>query len=359
MSDPIHIRLANQIVDTLKSICNHDINYIDMQGKIRASTDASRIGDYHLGGLEAIRSGENIRITEEKPGSGMRKGINMPITHHGEIIAVIGITGEVEEVEKYAYLAQHITQLLLREHELDRKMMNRREQTAHIIHRLLNNERIPEEYLNSVLKQNHIDSADGLWQTAAVRVNPRCNSKNLSLLEPRISQAFEQTGSCIYTFRYPNEYILMTKGDPAGLRSFAEKYGDLLRIGIGTREKLTRQHLSYQAALLAVKSLPAGKNCIMFDELDLEILLAEVSGTTADAYVKRFLGPLSEEDCRILDAYFRSGMSLKKTAEELFLHKNTLQYRLNRIREKSTYDPRVFREAVVLYTAMKLGEIGG
>ena len=79
MPAPIHLQLARQIVDTLKSICEHDINYIDTQGRICASTDEDRIDDFHEGGAEAARTGEIITIEEDDPEKGVRRGINMPI----------------------------------------------------------------------------------------------------------------------------------------------------------------------------------------------------------------------------------------------------------------------------------------
>ena len=68
--------------------------------------------------------------------------------------------------------------------------------------------------------------------------------------------------------------------------------------------------------------------------LDLELLLAGVSRHTADMYLQKCLAPLDEADRELLLVYFATEMSLKRTAELLFLHKNTLQYRLNRIRER-------------------------
>lgn len=46
--------------------------------------------------------------------------------------------------------------------------------------------------------------------------------------------------------------------------------------------------------------------------------------------------------------------SLKKTCEETFLHKNTVQYRLNQIYKKCGCNPREFRDAVRLYLALKM-----
>ena len=48
------------------------------------------------------------------------------------------------------------------------------------------------------------------------------------------------------------------------------------------------------------------------------------------------------------------GMSLKVTSDALFMHKNTLQYQLDRIWRNSGYDPRAFQDAVILYLGVKL-----
>ena len=47
-------------------------------------------------------------------------------------------------------------------------------------------------------------------------------------------------------------------------------------------------------------------------------------------------------------------MSLKETAEQLYLHKNTLQYQLDRIWKNTGYNPRNFKDATVLYVGLKL-----
>ncbi len=47
-------------------------------------------------------------------------------------------------------------------------------------------------------------------------------------------------------------------------------------------------------------------------------------------------------------------MSLLNTANRLFIHKNTLQYKLDRIHKLCGYNPRKFRDANILYLALKL-----
>ena len=62
---------------------------------------------------------------------------------------------------------------------------------------------------------------------------------------------------------------------------------------------------------------------------------------------------LTQKDIQYLEVYFRSNCSLKTAAAELYIHKNTLQYRLDRVRDLSGYDPRLFADAADLMLALK------
>ena len=142
------------------------------------------------------------------------------------------------------------------------------------------------------------------------------------------------------------------------LQKLVDKYDRILKIGIGSTQTLRRQYISYESAGIALASLEEGSNIASFDEMDLQILLANVSGNIRDTYLEQTLGKLTKEDCEILRMYYDSGMSLKETANHLFIHYNTLQYRLNRIREISGYDPRDFKQAVVLYIGTRILQLG-
>ena len=79
-----------------------------------------------------------------------------------------------------------------------------------------------------------------------------------------------------------------------------------------------------------------------------------VNSRNKKAFLEKTLDKLSSEDLELLRIYFSCDMSLKKNCEETFLHKNTIQYRLNQIHKKSGYNPREFQDAVRLYLALKM-----
>nr|WP_200826232.1 helix-turn-helix domain-containing protein [Microbacterium timonense] len=57
-------------------------------------------------------------------------------------------------------------------------------------------------------------------------------------------------------------------------------------------------------------------------------------------------------------AYLDNGRSLEATARELFVHPNTVRYRLKRVSEVIGWDATGPREALILQTALMLGSIG-
>ena len=73
-----------------------------------------------------------------------------------------------------------------------------------------------------------------------------------------------------------------------------------------------------------------------------------------EKYRKKVLVGLKPSEIEFLKTYYDAEMSLKDTAEKLFLHVNTVQQRLNRIAEKTGMNPRNFRDAVLIWLALNV-----
>lgn len=77
--------------------------------------------------------------------------------------------------------------------------------------------------------------------------------------------------------------------------------------------------------------------------------------------VERIYRPLQTHSTDLvatLWAYLDNGRSLEATARELFVHPNTVRYRLKRVSEVIGWDATGPREALILQTALILGSIG-
>ncbi len=402
--------LAQQIVNTIKDVCSYDINFINPSGTIIASTNSARIGTFHEIGRKAAVTGTTIEVAESDSFTGTRQGINMPLYHEDRLLAVIGITGSPEKVRKYAFLAQRITSLLIREQELSQYSQHQADKKQFVINSLLHGDTQNPEYLLKCLKEFQIDpdtpkrlilihtypavSVQNFPAKVALRVPkpsensvPRTDPENQKLTqessaqtklhdtpsitgpaisEHRIHNLFKSTGITLYTFRYPGDYLSVA--DSSGfsalsgtLCNFAEKHADTLSIAVGRSVSLYQLGLSLNTAETALRSLhlpltenPCAKHYAVFDDLTLEIILSSVSPEDKTEFFRKTMQDLSSGEKELLRTYFSLEMSLADTAEKLFLHKNTLQYKLNHIYKKCGLNPRKFRDAVLLYLALEM-----
>ena len=79
------------------------------------------------------------------------------------------------------------------------------------------------------------------------------------------------------------------------------------------------------------------------------------------ALIREIYDVLSEHPLDLLDTmwtYFETGHSLEATARHLFVHPNTVRYRLKKVAELVTWDPGAPRDALVLHLAIILGKLG-
>ena len=80
------------------------------------------------------------------------------------------------------------------------------------------------------------------------------------------------------------------------------------------------------------------------------------------ALVERIYVPLQNHSTELLTTlwcYLDNGRSLEATARELFVHPNTVRYRLKRISEVIGWDATGAREALILQVALVVGSISG
>ena len=352
-------KTAQQIVDSVKDVCGHDVNFIRPDGSILASTNPERVGTYHEIGHRAAQEGQPIEVMENDSFYGTQQGVNLPFSHHGTIVAVIGITGVPEDVRKYAYLAQRITALLLREQEYDARNRNEQVETDYVVRALSSGKPMNHGFYLDFLSSHGL-SEEVRYRTVLVRLSTRYNPANLSMVEQKILTVFRETGSPLFTFRFPNEYILiLPKGDyPPRQQPFerlAAEFREILSVGVGADHKLVHQYRSFREAQIAARAGAERAGYADFEQLDLELLSGSIPVAVRESYAARTLGKLSEKERHILAVYFATDCSLKTAAEKLYIHKNTLQYQLDKIHLLTGYDPRVFREGVILYLGLQLG----
>jgi len=125
---------------------------------------------------------------------------------------------------------------------------------------------------------------------------------------------------------------------------------------------LVQASRSARAALAGFAVARAWRNAprpVLADDLLPERALAG-DPLARSTLVSRIYRPLQDHSTELLGTlwcYLDNGRSLEATARELFVHPNTVRYRLKRISEVIGYDATGAREAVILQSALILGAI--
>ena len=301
----ISSKTAQQIVDTVKEFCGYDINFINEKGMILASTDTLRIGTFHEGGMAALKNGESLEVFQDDAFHGTQKGVNIPVLQDGKPSAVIGISGNPDEVRSYARLAERITRLILREQELNAAARTSTERKNYLIQSLLNGSPENPGYLLRLLKDFGLDP-DSPKKIILIRLNSKNSSGSISYAESRIQKLCDTLQGTVFCYQYPCDFILLADASCieqhfSFLEHFASQEQNVLCIGVGKSVDLYQAQTSYATAQIALESLSLSEtNLSRFDQLTLEILLGSVSLAGRQEFLARSIGSLSSDDKHLL-----------------------------------------------------------
>lgn len=396
--------IATTIVENIKGVLQHDINFFNTEGRVIASTDPTRIGTDHEAALLAARTGRIIAVDAEHPFAGARDGINVPVMQGDTVIAVVGITGERARVEPFGNVIKKMTEILVRENLEQVSRFDRRMMMTNLTNLLIapQSDAAPIGYLASTLGID-LDRprivAVGRPESKSGGDAGATQDGTYDALDVLLGGNAEH----LYTI-YGGEYRLLLDAahfTPDGVRDLLARLGDAasringkrLAFGVGdTAHTAAEYHRCYrQARTAALWSVFAGDRArtgmtgataaddtdatgtvvdgeantgdattrvMVYDDMGIGLALCAVPDDTAARFVRNVFGGLTEEEIdeanAVFDAYTRHNGSISHTAEELFLHKNTVQNRLNKITRLTGYNPRELADHSTLAAAFTL-----
>ena len=159
--------------------------------------------------------------------------------------------------------------------------------------------------------------------------------------------------------------VVVGAADPAAAAAgLAERFGPG-PVVVGTvvpgLAHASRSARTALAGLAAAGAWPAAPRPVAADDLLPERVLAGDAAARA-ALRERVHAPLSAPGPSLLatvQAYLEHGRALEATARTLFVHPNTVRYRLRRVAEVTGWDPTVARDAFVLQVGIAVGALPG
>ncbi|KYG27740.1 CdaR family transcriptional regulator [Alkalihalobacillus trypoxylicola] len=361
-------QLAEAIVQRTMSIIDVNVNVMDKTGTILASGDVFRIGQLHDGAREVMERKDPVEIDSKdvEHWGGSLPGINMPIRFRDEIVGVIGITGEPNLIRGYSQLVQMGAELTLEQAFLTREIeRNERLRDDVISHLLLGTDK-DQDYIKERAQSLNIDTG-ATYAVILISVPYRRELYSVRKLE-RLIQSWMKQGDELVKL-YTNQFIILkrkkaTPIDDEKLKNFLKEKLDHVgatdvTIALGTYEVgvegWRKSFKNAQKIVEAAKVLyPQGG---VWSEKDLGLSLLcyqflqeakEESFKMSEPYRRIF----KESDGHVLhetfDMFVKENGEMAKTADRLFIHRNTLAYRLEKIHLITGKNPKNLQDLVEL-----------
>ncbi len=136
-------------------------------------------------------------------------------------------------------------------------------------------------------------------------------------------------------------------------------------VGIGTTvsnlKDLARSFKEAQVALEVRKVFDAEKNIVSYGNLGIARLIYQLPTTLCESFLKEVFsrGSIESFDQEILftiQTFFENNLNVSETSRKLFVHRNTLVYRLEKIKKLTGLDLREFDHAIVLKIALMVNK---
>ena len=363
MEGVIHREIAQRFVDRLCERVPYNVNVMDTGGTIIAARDPERRGTFHEAAYRICNEAiPEIVIHADTPRPrGTLPGVNLPVTHDGRIIGVVGITGDPGEVSILSQAVKTAIETMV-EHELYKeRLASRQDKKKTLLSLLLDGDQQDQEKARELARQLGYEP---VRPRAALLIPAREGMSHESLLRA-LKRSSDHTRQDISS-SLPDGTVVVFKTvalpreeKVSSLRAQVDSYVDAL--GEACREdglpeapavycgSLALCMADYQKAVSQAEWLMRhvdesrfSGTCFFYDYL-YEYLVHLIPHEELAGALAAFFSDLEPRTFRALREtlmrFVENSASIKATAEALGLHRNTVLQRLNRLHQILGMDP--------------------
>ncbi len=344
--------IANQIIksclDDLKNISKVELACYDIDGTLTATTDES-IELKALSIRSFIDSGADSQIQGDD---------HLFRVNDGDMaIYVVVARGSGDGVNIMGRAAASELS------HLDRAYREKFDKNSFFQNLLLDNLLLVDIYNKA--KKLHID----IEKKRAVFIVEQKNDKNGDNIIDVVKGLFSSTYGDYVTAVDEKEVIVVKdlEGDdsPEAMKNVAATLVDMVntealadvRVSYGTVVKEIKEvSKSYKEARMAMnvgKIFYENENISAYSELGVGRLIYQLPENLCDFFLSEIFGDnipwhLDEETLQTIDRFFENSLNVSETSRQLYVHRNTLVYRIERLQKSTGLDIRNFDDALTL-----------
>lgn len=374
--------VAQQIVQRAMKIIQHNVNVMDRTGIIIGTGYPERKHHVHAGALKVLESGQAFDIDTAQAAllKGVQPGINRPIRFRREIIGVVGVTGEPATVSQFADLVVMTAELMVENASVMSEIHWNQRQKENLVSELIHGEAEMDDLFEIRTQRLNIDPH---LPRVAIIVSARTrDGRDLKVYDiEHIQQLLcHNQPDNLVALICPTQAVVLHKIDtvhqwhPDQIGNYVGKimrkiaaYGDIdYRVAVGRYVPgLSGLVISYQSAQEALQlglELNPKKRLYRYFDYQMDSFLLELNTSWKGREFQYLLQPLISRDVRgtlqkTLRCYIDCHGDTGATTERLHIHRNTLNYRLDKIAQLTGRNPRHFQDLLFLHFSLRLNEL--
>lgn len=357
--------LAQSLMTRLREHLDCNINIMDDQGIIIASADTSRIGDFHEAAYRLIRdklSIEVVRPSQDLPG-GTKPGINLPIVYQDLILGVVGVTGDPDEIRNLAYAVKTSVETMV-EYEYYKDEISRRQDVKNqflgrLLYEHVEDPRELDDFAGKLGYTSDIIRVPILFQLPSSKyVSDVADVIKRSAYHTKQHMTFITVDKDILVFKPfrtdVKELFLCFKDEVKEYAASVEKELIAAKLSpfsgcfVGSGQNQYNSYRdAYRHTLWLISHLRKrgirGEKVYFFSDYVMQYFFEAVPTafySQVFSSVEQFIDRSTKHMIiSTIDALRQNNMSIKAASESLKIHRNTISFRLEKIRDQLGLDP--------------------
>ena len=345
-------RLFQSIIHQMKDVVDRTIGVIDENGAVISCSELVRIGE-------------------------IRRGVRDELAYTSETVCINGYTyrpmGSAAKAEYIVFaegedkMAEKICGILAVSLNNIKNLYDEKYDKSSFIKNIILDNILPSDiYIKS--KELHFNM-DVLRVVMLIKFNSRADSIPFDMVAGMFPDKNKD-----YVISVGEHDIVLVKEvkqnyDPQEIYNIARQISDTMQsefytkvsIGIGTAadgvKDLARSFKEAQVALEVGKVFDTEKNIVAYENLGIGRLIYQLPTTLCEMFLheifkKESLDQLDRETLQTIQCFFENNLNVSETSRKLFVHRNTLVYRLEKIKKMTGLDLREFDDAITFKVAL-------
>lgn len=352
-------QFATQIIEKVKQYTDYNINIMNERGIIVASLTRERIGTFHEIAQRIIR-GDKDEIVVDKDESyiGTKEGVNIAFYYKNKKVGVIGITGEPEKVRPIAMILRMSIETMLEYELYKEERFQRKNLKEQLLSRVMYGENVTEEELSEYARRLQLEEKY-IRIPVIMRFNKSAEFTEKVLADVREYHYLSKQDITSIT---RNKDMIIFKHFEKDLMQLLREYKFLLAESISPVLRYLKsrniaytiyvgsfqnRYVDYRTGYSHCRWLrnhckAEGRSYYFYDYVDEYfhsfVPFDEVRGIY-DIFQKEMGDKEIENYVSVMAALGAAGYNLTEASKLMHVHKNTLVYRLDKLREEFGLNP--------------------